>query len=137
MTHLIERKLPAKIEYLQEVIDLLSDVAISKGIASEKVIKMQVVLEEVFVNICKYSYNNGNNAGVLIRVWVDSNYIYVEFIDWGKPFNILDSEDPDISLDIADREVGGLGIWLVKNLSDEITYSRDRDKNTLRLAFGF
>lgn len=130
-----KKNLPAKVEYLQQVVDFVSDIARQQGINSDKITNMQVVVEEIFVNICRYSYED-NNLGIQMRCWADdNNFFNIEMIDWGQPFNILNSENPDITMDIESRKIGGLGIWIVKNLTDKIKYSRIDDKNVLEVSF--
>ncbi|MFO7598423.1 MAG: ATP-binding protein, partial [Candidatus Desulfacyla sp.] len=61
--------------------------------------------------------------------------LMVEFSDTGVPFNILDVPDPDLTADIFDRKVGGLGVFFVKEMADEAWYRREGDQNVLRLIF--
>lgn len=130
-----EKKLPAKIEHLHDVLDFIAEIPKQHDINEDKIRNMQIAIEEVFVNICNHAYDE-DNQGINIRCYItDDDLFCIEITDWGKPFNILNSKDPDIKKDIDDRDIGGLGIWLVKNLSDRITYKRIEDKNILEIGF--
>lgn len=99
--------------------------------ADEKVrFELELICEEVFVNICNYAY--GQNIGKAeIEVCKRSDSIVIKFIDSGKEFNPLEIADPDINSPLEERNIGGLGIFMTKKLSDKLLYERTDNKNIL------
>lgn len=99
---------------------------------------MRLIVEELVANVAHYSYPADGNWGDADRLWITVEYIDSSFVltfrDHGVPFNPLAASTPDFSLSLEDRPVGGLGIFLVKQQSTDITYSYTRRTNTLRLT---
>lgn len=96
---------------------------------------IQLVLEEVFTNIVFYG-RSGAEATVEISCSRGSDGLYtVELKDSGVPFNPLALEEPDLGKDFSDREIGGLGIHLVKSLVHAMDYRREGERNALTLRF--
>ncbi len=93
--------------------------------------KISIAVDEVFANIARYAYDEPG-GGVTVRVAVDED-IHIEFEDGGAAYNPLAAEDPDVSLPAAEREIGGLGVFMVKKLMDSVEYRRDGMKNILRI----
>ncbi|MCD7854500.1 MAG: ATP-binding protein [Clostridiales bacterium] len=88
-----------------------------------------LAFEEVFVNVLQY--NDGSNLKITIEIGEKDGIIYVKIEDNGDKFNPLLSKDPDISLDADDREIGGLGVFLLKQISDYIEYKYYDGRNIL------
>lgn len=66
---------------------------------------------------------------------VDGDAFVLEIKDSGNPFNVLILPDPDTTLDIAEREIGGLGVHLIRTLSDDVSYRRENGQIILRMIF--
>lgn len=95
--------------------------------------QMRLAMEEVLANVINYAYPN-NDGFVEIAVEEEAeNSIRITIIDQGTEFNPLNKEDPDITLGIDERKIGGLGIFMVKNIMDIVSYRRDDDENILTL----
>ena len=90
-----------------------------------------IVVDEVIANVSAYAYNP-RVGDVTVRIKVD-DCVTIEFEDGGVPYNPLNADDPDITLDADEREVGGLGIFMVKNIMDSVEYKRDGNKNILTI----
>ena len=98
-----------------------------------KLIKqINVVTEEVFTNISHYAYNE-NIGKMRLSVEYKDGDIILKFIDYGIPFNPLLKKDPDISLSANERQIGGLGIFMVKKIMDEAKYKYENGQNILIL----
>jgi len=92
--------------------------------------QISIVVEEIFVNVAHYAYNPGVGP-VTLRLMVWEKDIAIEFEDGGKPYNPLEKEDPDIHASLEERRIGGLGIYMVKNMVDAVEYRRVGNRNIL------
>jgi sigma-B regulation protein RsbU (phosphoserine phosphatase) len=93
-----------------------------------------MAFDELLTNIISYAYEDGSEHEIDIKVSSMSDSVVVVISDDGLPFNPFTREDPDTDLSIEDRDIGGLGIHLVKNLMDEVYYKRHVDKNVITLV---
>ena len=93
--------------------------------------QVQIAVDEIYSNIVQYAYHHETGL-VKIRLSV-VNDVVLEFEDNGISYNPLNEKKPDISLSAEEREIGGLGVFLVKELMDSVEYKRIRDKNLLIL----
>lgn len=97
--------------------------------------KINICIDEIFTNIVSYAFNESDDNRLFdISVSRTSNEIKLVLSDNGKAFNPLERKDPDISLSAEDREIGGLGIFIVKKVMDEVSYTRDHNLNVLTLV---
>ena len=96
--------------------------------------QVDVSVDEVFTNICSYAYpSQTGSVSVLIKVYEKPKRIAISFIDEGVPYNPLEKEEPDITLSADERPIGGLGIFMVKRMMDEMDYEYSEGKNVLTL----
>ena len=95
------------------------------------IIMINTALEEVFVNVARYAYDDGGIVEVTLSN--DQKTVTFVFKDNGKPFNPLTKKDPNITAKSEEREVGGLGIYMVKNIMDEVYYRYEDNHNILTL----
>jgi len=91
--------------------------------------QIAIAVEEIFVNIAYYAYIN-EAGSVSIRMSV-SDEVVIQFEDNGIPFNPLERDAPDITTNAEERQVGGLGIFMIKKLTDTAEYRREGGKNIL------
>ena len=96
--------------------------------------QVDLAVEEIFVNIARYAYHPYvGEARVRCEAGGDPFQIIVGFADRGRPYNPLDRQDPDVTLDAQRRQIGGLGIFMAKKLMDDIQYEYRDGKNILSL----
>lgn len=96
--------------------------------------QLDICVDEIFGNIARYAYGSGTgDATARIDFDEAERLITLTFIDKGMPFNPLDVPEPDITLSLEERPIGGLGLFMVKNMVDSMTYSRDDDRNVLTI----
>ncbi|MCK5071676.1 MAG: ATP-binding protein, partial [Desulfocapsa sp.] len=93
-----------------------------------------MAFDELLTNIISYAYEDGSEHEIDIKVSSLNDSFVVVISDDGLPFNPFTREDPDTELSVEDRDIGGLGIHLVKNLMDEVYYKRQVDKNVITLV---
>ena len=104
-------------------------------LAADEVARLQVILEERLTNVVKYGYRGALGHGsVTVALALDGDRLVIEFDDDGVPFDPLTHQAPDLQLPAEDRPVGGLGLHLLRALTDEAHYRRDLDRNRLSLA---
>ena len=104
------------------------------GFPMKAITQVNVAIDEVYSNIVKFSYGGREGpATVLLEEKKDPEGVMLTFIDEGVPYNPLNREDPDVTLGAEERSVGGLGIFMVKKMMDEITYEYRNNKNILHL----
>ena len=92
-----------------------------------------LAIEEHLTNILSYGYEPGAPPHVVIQLKTDAESLRVEIKDNGKPFNPLAAPPVDTSLPLEDKPVGGLGVHLMRQFMDELSYSREAGKNVLRM----
>ena len=122
----------AKIENLPTVLNFINNQLNDLNVIGSILFQLELVIEEVFVNIARYAYVGGEGE-VTINTRIEENplQIIVEFTDSGVPFNPLENEDPDFSLKPEEKEIGGLGIHLVKKNVDSVRYQFRKGMNVL------
>jgi sigma-B regulation protein RsbU (phosphoserine phosphatase) len=125
-------KLQARVENLRRVIDFTNRELERNGCTPDVQDMVDVAVEEIFVNIANYAYDQGVGSVTLHISGGDKSVI--RFEDAGKPYNPLEYADPNLDTDISNREIGGLGVYLVKKLVDSIEYSRIDGKNILTIT---
>jgi anti-sigma regulatory factor (Ser/Thr protein kinase) len=125
-------KLPAKIENLDKLIQFVSKCARERGLPDKKVGNIELATEETLVNIFNYAYPDDDTGDVELICKTDNNNRFIiEIIDTGIPFNPLSKTKPDLTGDISERKVGGLGIFFIRKIVDEVRYRREDNKNIL------
>ena len=116
-------KVDAKVNNLNKVLSFINDVLSAYGCSVRDTMQINVAVEELFVNISLYAYPSGSgSATISISVLDDPKTAEITLIDSGVPFDPLEKEEPDISLNAKEREIGGLGIYMVRKTMDELTY---------------
>lgn len=127
--------LPAKLDSLYESMNFVSSCAREQGFSNERISEIELALEEVLVNIFNYAYKeSGLDGNVEITCKLaDAQSFVIEIADSGMPFDILSVHEPDLTAEIDKRPIGGLGVFFVKRLMDDVQYRRDAEKNILTL----
>lgn len=126
---------PASDDKLAEVLAFIKS-CIPDNAAKDHVNKIELAAEEIFVNISHYAYEEGGDAKIVCKRYANER-ISVSFIDWGKEFNPLEQADPDFSLSVEERRLGGFGIYLTKQFMDKVTYERQDGKNCITIEKKF
>ena len=126
-------KVPATDDKLYEVQDFVNAEleANDSPMATQMII--EVSLEELFVNISHYAYPEGNGWAE-VHVCVEDGVMELTLIDGGIPFDPLAKPDPDVTLLAEERQIGGLGIYMVKRAMDAMDYEYRDGQNCLTLV---
>ncbi|MBQ7155311.1 MAG: SpoIIE family protein phosphatase [Synergistaceae bacterium] len=127
-----ELVIEAKIEKLDEVLEFI-DQHLEEWECTPKVVaQINIATEEIFVNIAHYAYENKEGVAKIVLKHT-GNDAEITFTDSGIPYNPLEHEDPDITLSAEDREVGGLGIYIVKKSMNSVSYEYRDNHNVLKI----
>ena len=122
----------AKIELIDQMINPIISSLEEIKVDHKKIYQINLALEEILVNISKYAYP-GNKGVIDISFEISDNHKQLKVVikDKGKDFNPLEKEDPDLDESVEKRKIGGLGIYIVKNMVDDIKYQRLNNENIL------
>ncbi len=127
-------KVKANQATLDTVIDSIDEFLVKNGCPEEIRTLITIAAEEIYVNIAHYAYGNvEGEANVEMCVCPDPSRYRLTFRDTGKPFNPLEKEDPDLELPAEERPVGGLGIYMVRQMMDHVEYHYENGQNILIL----
>jgi serine/threonine-protein kinase RsbW len=125
--------LPARIESLAQFRDFVFRKLSEGKVAESFYPKIELVLEEVLTNVFKYAYEDGPGEAEL-ACELQGGLFRLRVTDRGSQFNPLASPEPDLTDDISERTVGGLGIYFVREMVDDIAYERRGGRNILTMS---
>ena len=129
-----EMNVAATLENLDTAMGFIEEHLVSYGCPETAQMQVMLAAEEVYVNIANYAYNpEVGPATIQVEVHEAPLEVVITFMDNGKPFDPLAKGDPDITLSADDREIGGLGIFLVKQTMDDVHYEYTDGRNVLRI----
>jgi serine/threonine-protein kinase RsbW len=109
--------------------------AVAVGVAEEECEKLELILEEILINVARYAYTPETGAVEVAYAPAGPSKLRVEIADFGRVFNPLEVDPPDLSRGLADRPIGGLGVFLVRRMVDSIDYRREENRNILSFTF--
>lgn len=122
-----------EIHQLSELRNFLDEVAVEFGLEHSLVLKLFLALEEAVTNVILYAYPGETGKNIDISVEKKEQSLYISIVDSGIPFDPMAKATPDISLSVEERPIGGLGIYLVKQMMTKVEYSRVGGKNVLTM----
>lgn len=129
-------KLPANLEGLEVFRAFISRKADEVSFPLEALFKVELVLEELLVNVISYAYPNGQAGMVEVGCGVqDGDLFCIRIRDRGRSFNPLSLPPPDVTLDLQEREIGGLGIYFVLQMAHNLHYERAGEWNEFTFCF--
>ena len=103
-------------------------------LSDDVVMNVNLVLDEIVSNVIKYGQASDGEDAISVALALDGGVLTIDIADDGIPFNPIDAKPPDLDLPITERPVGGLGIHIVKALTETIDYRRDHDRNRLTMT---
>ena len=121
---------------VQEVPQLgvfVEEVCEAAGLDMGTTMKMNLAIEEAVVNVMKYAYPSGKQGNVTIEATTNDTRLKFTIIDSGMPFDPTAKADADTTLSVEQRPIGGLGIYLVRQMMDSVNYERMDNLNVLTL----
>ena len=129
-----ELTLEATVANTETVTAFVEDFLNEIGCSMRVITQINVAVDELFSNIANYAYKpKTGQATVSLAVSDDGKTVTVTFTDSGVPYNPLTKKDPDVTLSADERQIGGLGIYMVKRTMDDVTYEFKDGKNILSI----
>ena len=129
-----ELMLDAVIENIPQVMEWVDAQLEALDCPPRAQMQIDIAIDELFSNIARYAYSPDIGPAT-VRIEAEENppAVIITFLDHGIPFDPLKRDDPDVTRTLEDREIGGLGIFMVKKTMDEIRYEYKDGKNILRI----
>ena len=129
-----ELKLVATVENIEVVTDFVNEQLEALDCPMKAQMQIDIAIDELFGNIAHYAYNpEVGSATVRVEVIEDPLTVVITFIDNGVPYDPLAKADPDTTLSAEERDIGGLGIYMVKKSMDDIIYEYKDGQNILKI----
>ena len=129
-----ELTIAATVENIEMVTDFVNEQLEALDCPMKAQMQIDIAIDELFGNIAHYAYQpNVGEATVRVEAVDESRAVLLTFIDRGVPYNPLAKADPNTTLSVEEREIGGLGIFMVKKTMDDITYEYKDGQNILAI----
>ncbi len=127
-------RLPAQLASLERFREFVDQAARAANAGPEVLLKIELVLEELLVNHVSHAYGSGEGDSEVVCS-CRPGFFCVEVVDEAAPFDPLQQASPDVTLAPGERPIGGLGIFMVRSLADEIHYRREAGRNVITVGF--
>ncbi|MDZ7755663.1 ATP-binding protein [Rhodohalobacter sp.] len=124
----------ASTENLAEVREFVALHAKRQGFTTEQISDLQLAVDEAYTNIIKHAYQNNKDKYVEINLSFDSDKLCISLFDSGNSFSPKNYNLPNIQKKIEERKRGGMGVYLIHQLMDSVSYHANADKNEIRLC---
>lgn len=123
-----------KVEELNRVVALLEQLKEEWQLPDGSIMHLNLVLEEALSNVIFYAYETESTQEIKIDFAYCDKLLEITITDTGKPFDPTQKEDPDIQLPAGERPIGGLGIFLIRHIMDQVSYERVGQENILKMT---
>ena len=135
---MIEKTFDAVIENIDAVTEFINEQLETFDCPMKMQMKIDVAIDEIVSNIAFYAYDDFVGKVTLqIKRQEEPLAVVLTFIDHGKPYNPLDKKDPNVKLSVEEKTIGGLGIYMVKKLMDDVRYEYRDGQNVLKIMKKF
>jgi len=121
----------AKFEFLDEIRDFVGKIAREGGFSDKDVYNIQLATDEAASNMIEHSYENIPDGVIDLSCGMEGDKLRIVLVDYGEPFDPSAIPMPDLKADLSDRKIGGLGIFLMRKLMDEVHYEPKPDKSNV------
>lgn len=125
--------LPNDVQEVPQLAAFVDEICEVAGMDMATTMQMNLAIEEAVVNVMTYAYPAGTKGEVRIKAQTHDNYVEFVISDDGKPFDPTEVKDVDTSLSAEERNIGGLGVFLVKHYMDKVKYKYVDGQNVLQL----
>ncbi len=125
---------PASTEHLSEVRNFVANHAAECGFSEQEIADIRLAVDEAYTNIIKHAYKNDRQKAVDIELGCDQSELWIALLDTGNAFDPNNYKKPDIREKIKRKKRGGVGVYLIRELMDEVEYQTDESTNTIRMT---
>jgi serine/threonine-protein kinase RsbW len=125
---------PARFEYLDEIRDAVAEVARNGGFPEKVIYSLQLAADEAASNIIEHAYEGVSDASLIMTCSMRGNEIVITMRDHGKTFNPTKVKEPNLKADLSERQIGGLGVYLMRKLMDSVHYESSKSGNLLTMT---
>ena len=123
-----------KISELEKVAQFVEEIGEELGLSMELQMNLNLVMEEMVTNVIFYAYPQDEEADIELLAKSDGKELTFVLSDQGKEFDPTAKEDADLDVNPAERELGGMGIFIVKNIMNRVTYQRQNGRNLVTMV---
>jgi serine/threonine-protein kinase RsbW len=124
----------ASTEHLAEVRDFVAAHAENIGLNQKDISEIRLAVDEAYTNIIKHAYKNTPKEKVSIEIGSDSDHLWITLMDKGKSFDPSSYSEPDLMKRIKEKKRGGMGVYLIRKLMDQVQYNRKGHTNVIRMV---
>ena len=129
-----EITVPALVQSIEPITDFVNEQLEAMDLPMKATMQIDIAIDELVGNIAMYAYSpNSGDVTVRVEFTESPRSVVITFIDSGTPYDPLKKADPDVTLSLEKRKIGGLGIFLVKKSMDDMTYEYRSGQNILRI----
>jgi len=121
----------AELESLSIFRQFITDCCSKHNISNESVFELKLAVDEACTNIIEHGYKGMDPGSIILSFRIESDRILVQITDFGHIFEPAEAPRPDVAAALEDRELGGLGLFLIYQTMDNIDYQSSEDGNTL------
>lgn len=125
---------PARFEFLDEIRDLVAETARAGGFSEKTIYSLQLAADEAATNIIEHAYAGIKNASLSVTCEMQGDKIIITMHDKGKSFDPTAVKQPNLKADLAKRQIGGLGVYLMRKLMDTVRYESSSTGNLLTMT---
>lgn len=123
----------ASTEHLAEVRDFVASHAENIGLNQKMISEIRLAVDEAYTNIIKHAYGNNSAETVDIEIGSDDDQLWITLIDSGKSFDPESYREPDLMKRIKEKKRGGMGVYLIRKVMDQVQYNRKGKSNEIRM----
>jgi len=122
---------PARFEFLDEIREFVAQVAREGGFTEKEIYSLQLAADEAASNIIEHAYEGISNADLDITCDAHGDTLIITMHDTGRSFDPSKVKQPNLKAGLSDRQIGGLGVYLMRKLMDEVRYESDSKTGNL------
>jgi len=132
---MLMKQMPARVESLHELLTFIRTEAKKRGFSEDALNRIELVAEEALVNVFVHGYAQSQGQVEVRCLVADDPALTIEIRDAGVSFDPLSLADPDVASDLTKRKIGGMGVFLIRKMTDRVAYRREGDINILSMTF--
>ncbi len=125
------KKFPARFEFLDEIREFVGKKARASGFSDKDIYSIQLAADEAASNVIEHAYAGMQNGTIQLSCDFSGKILTITLLDHGRQFDPAQVKDPDLNASLSDRQIGGLGIYLMRKMMDEVQYQSSKSGNLL------